>query len=387
MSELDKTIEELEAELQEATAGDKKADAVVPNKEDGDEEDVGGPTPEKDENMVGKLDPAKKVKKDKGEPTKGSAEPEKTDSVEESTSQEPKTKTDFVNIFGKMTKTEMKNMYSSYQTSLQEDEESSEEDDEKVKESFEERISNISVSEDVEALVQGEELSEDFLQKAETIFESAIKSKLRTEVARLEEENAVSLQEEVETFKSELTEKVDNYLSYVVKEWMEENKLAVENGLKSEIAEEFISGMKNLFEEHYIDVPDEKYNVLEEQSEKIEKLEQKLNESLEDNIKMSNNIGSLVRDSLIYEVSEDLTHSETEKFKSLCEDIEYTDNESFISKLNTIKENYFGSKYNSVEENIQSVDTVDETPQSTIVEGTSVSKYVSAISRSSKFYK
>lgn len=386
MSELDKTIEELEAELQEATAGDKTADAVVPNKEDGEEEDVGGPTPEKDENMVGKLEPAKKVKKDKGEPTKGSAEPEKADSVEESVSQDPKTKSDFVNIFGKMTKTEMKSMYSAYQSSLQE-EESSEEEEEKVEESFEERISNISVSEDVEALVKGEELSEEFLQKAETIFESAIKSKLRTEVARLEEEKEASLQEEVESFKSELTEKVDNYLSYVVKEWMEENKLAVENGLKSEIAEEFISGMKNLFEEHYIDVPDEKYNVLEEQSVKIDELEKKLNESLEDNIKMSNKIGSLVRDSLIYEVSEDLTHSETEKFKSLCEDIEYIDNESFVEKLNTIKENYFGSKYDSVEEEVQSVDTVDETSKSTLTEGTSVSKYVSAISRSSKFFK
>lgn len=386
MSELDKTIEELEAELQEATAGDKTADAVVPNKEDGEEEDVGGPTPEKDENMVGKLEPAKKVKKDKGEPTKGSAEPEKADSVEESVSQDPKTKSDFVNIFGKMTKTEMKSMYSAYQSSLQEDE-SSEEEEEKVEESFEERISNISVSEDVEALVKGEELSEEFLQKAETIFESAIKSKLRTEVARLEEEKEASLQEEVESFKSELTEKVDNYLSYVVKEWMEENKLAVENGLKSEIAEEFISGMKNLFEEHYIDVPDEKYNVLEEQSVKIDELEKKLNESLEDNIKMSNKIGSLVRDSLIYEVSEDLTHSETEKFKSLCEDIEYIDNESFVEKLNTIKGNYFGSKYDSVEEEVQSVDTVDETSKATLTEGTSVSKYVSAISRSSKFFK
>lgn len=386
MSELDKTIEELEAELQEATAGDKTADAVVPNKEDGEEEDVGGPTPEKDENMVGKPDPAKKVKKDKGEPTKGSAEPEKADSVEESVSQDPKTKSDFVNIFGKMTKTEMKSMYSAYQSSLQEDE-SSEEEEEKVEESFEERISNINVSEDVEALVKGEELSEEFLQKAETIFESAIKSKLRTEVARLEEEKEATLQEEVESFKSELTEKIDSYLSYVVKEWMEENKLAVENGLKSEIAEEFISGMKNLFEEHYIDVPDEKYNVLEEQSLKIDELEKKLNESLEDNIKMSNKIGSLVRDSLIYEVSEDLTHSETEKFKSLCEDIEYIDNESFVEKLNTIKENYFGSKYDSVEEEVQSVDTVDETSKSTLTEGTSVSKYVNAISRSSKFFK
>ena len=136
----------------------------------------------------------------------------------------------------------------------------------KAKEAIEKRLASISVKEDVDALVEGEDLSEEFKQKASTIFEAAVKSKIRPEVERIELEKTQEIAEEHEAFKTELAEKVDGYLDYVVSEWMKENELAIERGLKGEIAEDFITGLKALFEEHYIDVPDEKYDILESQA-------------------------------------------------------------------------------------------------------------------------
>ena len=145
----------------------------------------------------------------------------------------------------------------------------------------------------------------------------------------------------METFKEELTEKVDTYLNYVVEEWTKENELAIERGLKGEIAEDFISGLKQLFEDHYIDVPDEKYDVLEAQSEKISELEEKLNEAIQKNVNLSSSNETLVREQVISEVSEDLADTEIEKFKSLTQDVEFGDEETFRQKLDTLKESYF----------------------------------------------
>jgi len=138
-----------------------------------------------------------------------------------------------------------------------------------------------------------------------------------------------------------MTDKVDTYLNYVVEEWTKENELAIERGLKGEIAEDFISGLKQLFEDHYIDVPDEKYDVLEAQSEKIAELEEKLNEAIDKNVKAKDENSKLVREQVIAEISEDLADTEFEKFKSLTQDVEFTDEESFTEKLNTLKESYF----------------------------------------------
>ena len=211
----------------------------------------------------------------------------------------------------------------------------------KAKEAIEKRLATINVAEDVDALVQGEDLSEDFQKKAATIFEAAVKSKVRSEVERIEEEKTQEISEEMETFKTELAEKVDGYLDYVVKEWMTENELAIERGLKGEIAEDFIGGLKTLFEEHYIDVPDEKYDILESQAQKIEELESKLNETIGKLTEKKQSEDSLVRESVIKEVSSDLAETQSEKFASLVEDVEFTDKESFVEKLNTLKENYF----------------------------------------------
>ena len=198
----------------------------------------------------------------------------------------PKTKADAINammdVMKKMPAGEAKKMYASYMAGKKEptDEELELDGLNKAKEAIEKRLASINVKEDVDALVQGEDLSEEFQAKAATIFEAAVKSKIRPEVERIEEEKSQEIAEEMETFKTELAEKVDGYLDYVVTEWMKENELAIERGLKGEIAEDFIGGLKALFEEHYIDVPDEKYDILESQAQKIDELEEKLNDTI-----------------------------------------------------------------------------------------------------------
>ena len=259
----------------------------------------------------------------------------------------PKTKADAINammdVMKKMPAGEAKKMYASYMAGKKEptDEELELDGLNKAKEAIEKRLASINVKEDVDALVQGEDLSEEFQAKAATIFEAAVKSKIRPEVERIEEEKSQEIAEEMETFKTELAEKVDGYLDYVVTEWMKENELAIERGLKGEIAEDFIGGLKALFEEHYIDVPDEKYDILESQAQKIDELEEKLNDTIGKLTEKKQSEDSLVRESVIKEVSSDLAETQSEKFASLVEDVEFTDKETFTEKLNTLKENYF----------------------------------------------
>ena len=222
------------------------------------------------------------------------------------------------------------------------EDEDDEEEKKMKKEAVERRIKEVDVSDHVDALMNGEgDLSEEFKRKAATVFEAAVKSKIRDEVARLEDEYKSELDESIKTTKEELSEKVDTYLNYVVEEWMKENELAIERGLKGEIAEDFISGLKTLFEDHYVDIPDEKYDVLEAQSEKITELEKKLNEEMGKVIDLKNSNSTLVREQVISETTTDLTDTEIEKFKSLTEDVEFTDGESFKEKLDTLKESYF----------------------------------------------
>ena len=250
------------------------------------------------------------------------------------------------------------------------------------KEEIDARIKDLDVKEDVDALMSGEDLSEDFKTKAGTVFEAAIKSKLRSEIDRIHEEVSSEKETEQETFKEELTEKVDTYLNYVVEEWTKENELAIERGLKGEIAEDFISGLKQLFEDHYIDVPDEKYDVLEAQSEKIAELEDKLNESIQKNVEMTEDNSLLVREQVFTEVSEDLAQTEIEKFKGLVEDVDFTDEESFREKLSTLKESYFPKTINAT--GTRAIDDEDGGTAQDIDTTDTMHKYMSAISRDQK---
>src|SRR6056300_994749 len=209
---------------------------------------------------------------------------------------------------------------------------------------------DIDVKEHVDALVAGDDsLSEEFKEKAATVFEAAIKSKVKDIAEEIEADYNKKFEEETSKSKDELVEKVDSYLSYVVEEWMKENELALERGIKGEIAEDFISGLKKLFEDHYIDVPDEKYNVLEDQASKIEELNKKLNESIEKNVELSKENGKYVRQSIIDEASKELAETQKEKFNKLAEEIDYKNEEDFRGKVSTIKESYFGKKDSSGE--------------------------------------
>ena len=209
----------------------------------------------------------------------------------------------------------------------------------------------IDVTEHVDALVAGEaDLSEEFKQKAATVFEAAIKSKVAEINEYLEADYNKKFEEETSKNKAELVEKVDSYLNYVVEEWMKENELALERGIKGEIAEDFISGLKKLFEDHYIDVPDEKYDVLEDQASKIEDLEKKLNETIEKNVDLKKQNSIFEAKHIIAEQASDLADTSKEKFFKLTEEIEYSDAEDFKAKVATIKESYFGKKANVTEQ-------------------------------------
>ena len=209
----------------------------------------------------------------------------------------------------------------------------------------------IDVTEHVDALVAGEaDLSEEFKQKAATVFEAAIKSKVAEIEEYLEADYKNKFEEETSKNKAELVEKVDSYLNYVVEEWMKENELALERGIKGEIAEDFISGLKKLFEDHYIDVPDEKYDVLEDQASKIEDLEKKLNETIEKNVDLKKQNSIFEAKHIIAEQASDLADTSKEKFFKLTEEIEYSDAEDFKTKVATIKESYFGKKSETSEQ-------------------------------------
>ena len=252
-------------------------------------------------------------------------------------------------------------------------------EEEKAKsEAVENRLKSIDVSEHLEALISGEgDLSEDFKRKAATVFEAAVKSKVRSEVERMEDEYKSELEENINTTKEELTEKVDSYMNYVVEEWMKENELAIERGLKGEIAEDFISGLKQLFEDHYVDVPDEKYDVLEAQSEKISELEGRINEMMEEQIQSKSVNSKLVKEQVVSEVTTDLAETEIEKFKSLIEDVDFSSEESYREKLGTLKESYFPKTQVLTE----TLDDVETGIAQDIDTSDSMAAYMSAIGR------
>lgn len=243
-------------------------------------------------------------------------------------------------------------------------------------------ITNASVKEDIDALMNGEELSEEFRAKATTIYEAAVMTRVNAEVARIEEEFNTKLQEATEQVKEGLVEQVDGYLDYVVEQWIAQNEIALERGMKSEILEGFIGGLKGLFEEHYIDIPEERLDVLGEMESKIEELEAKLNEQLAANVEMNKTIAEQKRSDIVKTVSEGLTDTETEKFNNLVEELSYEDAESFETKVKTIRENYFTTKVTS---GVKSV--VTDAPVENLTEEVSkkvdptMSAYLSALNK------
>jgi hypothetical protein len=200
------------------------------------------------------------------------------------------------------------------------------------------------VKEDIDALMNGEDLSEDFRAKAETIFEAAVMTRVNEEVARIEEEFEAKLAEQVEQNTQGIVEQVDGYLGYIAEQWIAQNEIALERGMKSEIMESFILGMKDLFEEHYVEIPEERYDVLGEMENKVAELEAKLNEQVETNVGLTKSLAEAKQAELVKSISEGLTDTESEKFLGLVEELSFEDAASFEQKLKTIRENYFTTK-------------------------------------------
>ena len=362
------TAKEVSGDAQQK--GEGKPDAMPAKKEAGQNKSLAaGHVPEGEENLAEMEDEKKEMmKKEMASMTKA----EMMDKMSE-----------MMGKMNSMKKPELMAAYNAMEMAMKKDEMKEPTEEEKSKsEAVEKRVKEIDVKEHVDALMNGEgDLSEEFKRKAATVFEAAVKSKVRDEVSKIEDDYRKELDENINTNKDELTTKVDTYLNYVCEEWTKENELAIERGLKGEIAEDFISGLKQLFEDHYIDVPNEKYDVLEAQSEKISQLEAKLNEAIEKNVSMKTDNAQLVREQVISEMSSDLAETEIEKFKSLTEDVDFEDEASYKEKLETLKENYFPKQKTVVAETVDNVETGNAQD---IDVSNSMTAYMSAIGRVAK---
>ena len=287
-------------------------------------EDLGGPTPENyrpDDDSAKLKDPsgegghAKNLKSVKGALSKEEAEVEETEIIAEDEATEEEVVEETV--------------------------------EETVAEELPEITDDVDVEEDVNALLGGQELSEEFRDKAKTIFEAALKSKVTEIREALEARYEAQLVEEVEAMKGELVERVDSYLEYVADEWITENAIAVEHGLRTEMTESFLEGMKGLFEEHYVSIPEDKYDVLESMVEKLDDMETKLNEQIEKNISLNGRLAESVAGGVLDQVSEGLAQTQKEKLASLSESVEFESEDQYREKLETLKESYFASKKES----------------------------------------
>jgi hypothetical protein len=241
-------------------------------------------------------------------------------------------------------------------------------------EEVEKKELSIDVSDDVNALLKGEEFSEEFKFKATTIFEAAVKAKVVEELEKLEQVYEEKLQAKLAEATDSMETRVDSHLEYTAEQWIKENQLAIDNGLRNELTEEFITGLKNLFEEHYVDIPEDKYDILSDMSEKLNEMETKLNEQIESNVELNKTIGNYTKNGIIAEISEGLAQTQKEKLATLSEGVEFVSEESYREKIVTIKENYFPKTQASSSE-----DLVEK--QQVIAEEGPMASYAAAISK------
>jgi len=332
----------------------------------GSYEDLGGPTPENykpDDDSAKLKTPGTTLKQVKNVVNKGAAaadavkEEEELDDEEFISEEEDEEEVD---------ETE----------EIEEDEDEDEDEDEEVVEE------DFDIEEDVNALLEGEDLSEEFQEKAKIIFESAIISKVTQIKESLEQQYAQDLLEEVEEIKEALSSRVDSYLEYVADEWFTENALAIEGGLKEELTQSFMSGMRELFEAHYVSIPEDKYDVLENMVEKLDDMETKLNEQIEKNVSLNKRLAESVADGILDQVSEGLAATQKDKLASLAESVEFESEEEYREKLETLREAYFPSKINAPRAKSESLsEQVDSSPEE--ISG-SMATYLNTLSKFSK---
>jgi hypothetical protein len=350
MAETENKIEALEKEVVEASANPqadapkKNAVAAEPSKLSNEAEDLGSAVVKPTDSNPDATKKVKPVSGDAQQKSAGAAEAmpkikEEQEAEAEEGSEEISEKKDEEQTDEMMMKKDMKK-----KEDMPKDEMMMKKASYKMKKEEIEEDESIDVSADVDALVKDEDLSEEFKSKAATIFEAAVNSKVKEAKKKMMAGYEEKLKEESEKAKGELVEKVDSYLAYVVEEWMKENELALERGIKGEIAEDFISGLKKLFEEHYINVPDEKYDVLEDQASKIDSLQTKLDEEINKNVELSKANSQATKTQIVAEMGEDLADTAKEKFNKLAEEVEYSNENDFRAKVKTIKESYFGKK-------------------------------------------
>ena len=385
MSDLEKQVDQVEEQVKDAV--NANAVAAEPTKLKNDAEDLGAPVVKPTDSNP---DATKKTKKVSDQVNKdandGSLPNDQKPSMKKEESEEVS------EMAGKMKMNAMKKMEADDADSKEDKKEMMMKDkmkkDEmaKMKKESAEEV-EIDLSDDVKALVSSDaDLSEEFKDKAATIFETAVKTRIKEQTKILEAQYEEKLTSEKETIKEAMTEKVDSYLNYVVEEWMKENELAVERGIRTEIAEDFITGLKDLFKEHYIDVPEEKYNVLDDLTNQNKKLEDKLNEQIEKNVELSKKVSDADRATIVAEISDDLADTETEKFEKMAENVEYESADKFREKLETIKESYFPK---SKIEETASKDEVDSVAANAPIESNTdaMAAYTAAITKNLKSVK
>ena len=343
----------------------QKLSGNIPDGQTGGWEDLGGPTPENyksDDDSAKLKTPGATLKQVKDVVNKG-AKPADAMKEEEELEDE--------------------DIIAESEDIEEETEEELEDDTEELDEEVEdEEVIEYDLEEDVNALLGGEDLSEEFKERAMTIFESAISSKVSQIKEQLEEQYSVALSEEIEEIKESLSERVDSYLEYVSEEWFTENSLAIENGIKTEVTESFLSGMKELFEAHYVSIPEDKYDVLESMVEKLDEMETKLNEQIEKNVSLNKRLAESVAEGILDQVSEGLAQTQKEKLASLAESVEFESEEEYREKLEMLKESYFASKATTPNTKPETLsEGVDMTPE--VVSGT-MEKYLRTLGNLSK---
>ena len=399
-------LQEMEVDVKESnavTAGAAAADKSLPKAgsnaagvstpgNSGSWEDLGGPTPENykvDDDSAKLKTPGATLKQVKDVVNKGAKSGVKSGDVQPGTKlnsgDEVEVKADQEVVAEEPAKEDEvvaeEDLKKKVEDAITEEPEAKE--DEVVAESSEEEVApEINVEEDVEALLQGEELSEEFQAKAKTIFEAAINSKVATIKEELEQENSKKLEEEIESKKVELTERVDSYLEYVAGEWLQENELAVEAGLKTEMTESFLEGMKSLFEEHYVSIPEDKYDVLENMVNKLDEMEGKLNEQIENNVALNKRLAESKSDGILSDVAEGLAITQKEKLASLAESVEFESEQNYREKLVTLRESYFPSTAPSAQRDNNEV--LSEGTESPVKNTGSMANYLSTLQRVTK---
>ena len=352
----------------------------VPDGQTGGWEDLGGPTPENyrsDDNSAQLKTPSTTLAQVKNVVTKGAkaADPmaklasgsvkEETDEEEDLVDEEELEGDEEVVAEAKKKKKEEDKAT---------DEE--EEDEDEMKEEFD-------IEEDVNALLEGEELSEEFQEKARTIFEAAIKSKVAEIKEQLQSQYEESLVEQVQSIKEELTDRVDAYLEYVADEWIQENAIAVEHGLKTEMTESFLQGMKSLFEDHYVTIPEDRYDVIESMVDKLDEMEEKLNEQIQRNVALNRRLAESVADVIFAEVAEGLALSQKDKLASLAENVEFESEADYREKLVTLRESYFPSNTGTQRDNSENLSEENSSSDYKPVSGL-MESYIQTLTRVSK---